>query len=70
MGKLVVGCSAYEEIIVEHVAQTLQGAADSRLAKEQALGGAGNIALVGENGKDDEEVEIGLAKLRYTHSEY
>jgi hypothetical protein len=66
-GELVAGCSAYEEIIVEHVTKTLQGATDSRLAKEQALGGAGNVALFGENGEDDEEVEIGLAKLRYTH---
>jgi hypothetical protein len=55
---------------VEHFAQTLQGAADSRLAKEQALGSPGNVTLFGENGEDDEEIEIGLAKLRYTHIEY
>lgn len=68
--ELVAGCSAYEEIIVEHVTKTLQGATNSWLAKEQALGSTGNVALFCENGEDDEEVEIGLAKLRYTHIGY
>lgn len=69
-GELVAGCGADEEIIMEHVAKTLQSATDSWLAKEQSLGSAGDVALFGENGEDDEEIEIGLAKLCYTHSTY
>ena len=55
---------------MEHVAQTLQGATDSRLAEEQALGRAGYVQLFGENGEDDKEVKVGLAKLRCTHNAY
>lgn len=69
-GEFVARCSAYEEVIVEHVTKTLQGTTDGRLAKEQAPGSAGNVTLFGEYREDDEEVEIGLAKLRYTHIEY
>ena len=47
--------------------QALRTMAEDRL---QALGSAGNVQLFGENGEDDEEVEIGMAKMLCTHIEY
>lgn len=52
---------------MEHVAQALESAADGGLAEKEALGGARDVSLFCENGEDDEEVEVGLAKLCSTH---
>lgn len=48
----------------------MQGAADRRLAQEQPRCGTGDIAFFRKSGKDDEQVEVGLAKMRYAHSSY
>jgi hypothetical protein len=55
---------------LEHLAEPVQGAADSRLAQEQPGCGAGDVPFLCKGGKDDEQVEVGLAKMRYAHSDY
>jgi hypothetical protein len=48
----------------------LQGAADGRLVQEQPGCGAGGVPFLRKGGEDDEQVEVGLAKMRYAHSDY
>jgi hypothetical protein len=48
--------SSFEQIIVKHVSQALQRAADSGLAQEQACSGTSDIALFREHGKDDQKI--------------
>jgi hypothetical protein len=48
----------------------LQSAADGRLAQEQPGCGAGYVPFFSEDCKDDKQVEVGLAKMRYAHIDY
>jgi hypothetical protein len=55
---------------VEHLPESLQSAANGRLAQEQPGCGARDVSFLREGGKDDEQIEVGLAKMRYAHGEY
>jgi hypothetical protein len=55
---------------VEHIAQALQSATDRRLAQKKPGGGAGDVSFLCQYGEDDEKVEISLAQLRGTHTQY
>ena len=49
-----------QQVIVKHVPQALERAADRGLAQEQACRGTGDIALFREDGEDDQEIQVGL----------
>ena len=56
-----------EQVVVEHIPQPLQRATHGWLAEEQACRGARYIPFLRKNGKDDQQIEIRLAQLRYAH---
>ena len=66
----IAGWAADQQIVLEHLAEPLQGSADGRLAQEQPGCGAGDVSFLREGGKDDEEVEVSLPEMRYMHSVY
>jgi hypothetical protein len=59
--RLVTVRRSNQQIIVKHVSQALQRAAYSGLAQEQACSGTSDIAFFGEDGEDDQQIEIRLA---------
>src|SRR5580692_11693425 len=66
----IPGWAADQQIVVEHLPEPLQSAANGRLAQEQPGCGAGDVSFLREGGKDDERVEVGLPNMRYAYGEY
>ena len=66
----MAGWAADQQIVLEHLPEPLQGAAHGGLTQEQPRCGAGDVPFFRKSGKDDEQVEVGLAKMRYAHSDY
>jgi hypothetical protein len=55
---------------VKRIPHSLQCSAHRGLAQEQPLGGARYVALLGKHREHNQEIQVGLTKLRYTHNEY
>jgi hypothetical protein len=53
---------------MKHFPQALQRAADRRLAQEQPGCGTRDVPFLSQRREDDEQVEIGLTEMRYTHN--
>ena len=63
-------CCSHQQIIVKRIPHSLQCSAHRGLAQEQPLGGARYVALLGKHREHNQEIQVGLTKLRYTHNEY
>ncbi len=59
--KLIASDSSHEKIVMKGIAQSLQGAAYRGLAEKKTLCCAGDVALLREDGKDYQQVQIGLS---------
>jgi hypothetical protein len=66
----IAGWAADQQIVMEHLSEPLQGAADGRLAQQQPGGGPRDIAFLRKRREDDEQVKIGLTQMRDTHNRY
>lgn len=62
-----VRAPAYEQGILQEIAQSLQGVADGGLGEVQLMAGAGDIAFAIDGFQYDEEVEINLAQMHETY---
>src|SRR5580658_3295475 len=63
-------CRSHQQIIVKRIPHSLQGAAHCRLAQQQPLGGTGYVEFHGKHREHNQEIQVGLTQLRYTHNEY
>ncbi len=55
---------------MEHASKALERACDGWLAEPKTVGCARDVSFFRQDGKEDKQIQISLAQLRDTHSDY
>jgi len=69
-GQVIATRPSDEKVILEHPPQPLQRTAHRRLAQEQPGSRAGDRSFFRQGDENNEQVQVGLPQMRYTHNEY